>query len=102
MPLADSDDDGIPDSSDNCTAVANEDQTDTDMDDFGNACDCDFDNNGTCDIADFNLFLPDFVSSQDSGVGTDMDGKPGVGIGDFNLFLPGFVEGEPGPSGLVP
>jgi hypothetical protein len=96
------------DDADNCSASPNGPrhwpslQTDTDADDFGNACDCDFDNDGACSIADFNLFLPDFMSSTDSGMGTDMDQDGAVGIGDFNLFLPGFQTGAPGPSGLVP
>jgi hypothetical protein len=99
---ADSDSDGIPDSGDNCTHVSNAGQLDTDGDQFGNACDCDFDQSGTCGIQDFNLFLPDFMSTADSGTGTDMDSSGGVGIADFNLFLPGFSQGTPGPSGLVP
>ena len=80
----------------------NVDQRDTDDDGFGNVCDCDFDNNGTCTITDFNVFLPDFTSATDSGTGTDMDGDGSVGIADFNLFLPGFQAGAPGPSGLAP
>lgn len=99
---ADSDGDSVPDSGDNCTDVANAGQLDTDGDLFGNACDCDFDQSGTCGIQDFNLFLPDFMSTVDSGTGTDMDSSGGVGISDFNLFLPGFSQGTPGPSGLVP
>jgi hypothetical protein len=101
-PPPDSDGDGIVDPQDNCMVVGNPAQQDTDGDLFGNACDCDFDQDGTCGIQDFNLFLLDFTSSNDSGSGTDMDGDGGVGIGDFNLFLPGFQSGAPGPSGLVP
>jgi len=100
--VLDSDDDGVVDSSDNCIDIQNSGQLDTDGDDYGNACDCDFDQNLTCGIADFNLFLPDFQSTVDTGVGTDMDGNGTVGIDDFNLFLPGFVAGAPGPSGLAP
>ena len=37
----DSDNDGIPDVSDNCPSVANPTQTDGDADNFGAACDCD-------------------------------------------------------------
>jgi hypothetical protein len=100
--VLDSDGDGIADSSDNCIDVQNGGQLDTDGDDYGNACDCDFDQSLTCSIDDFNVYLPDFASATDSGVGTDMDGSGAVGIADFNLFLPGFAAGEPGPSGLVP
>jgi hypothetical protein len=98
----DADGDGVPNDQDNCTAVANPGQADTDADDFGNACDCDFDQSDTCGIQDFNIFLPDFRTTSDGGTGTDMDGNGVVGIDDFNLFLPGFEAGAPGPSGLVP
>ncbi len=102
----DADGDGIHDYMDNCLLVPNRDQSNTDRavepqggpGPLGNACDCDFDNDGACGIADFNLFLPDFLGGADSGVGSDMDGSPGVGIGDFNLFLAGFLAGVPGPG----
>jgi len=45
----DSDDDGINVTSDNCPAVANLPQTDTDRDGQGNACDADDDNDGVSD-----------------------------------------------------
>jgi hypothetical protein len=126
----DSDSDGVQDSLDNCTDTTNSTQLDTDADFFGNACDCDFDNDGACSIDDFNLFLrdfmsptdsaietdtdddgtigiadfnifsPDFQAQSDGGAVTDMDGDGSVGIQDFNLFLPGFQAGKPGPSGL--
>jgi hypothetical protein len=104
----DMDGDGVTDIQDNCLAEANghlagpNDQFDSDNDLFGNACDCDFDQSDSCNIQDFNLFLADFQSTIDSGVGTDMNGDGSVGIDDFNLFLRGFVTGVPGPSGLVP
>ena len=45
----DTDDDGVLDPADNCPAVANANQTDTDNDDEGDACDTDDDGD---DIAD--------------------------------------------------
>ena len=95
--VLDSDGDGVVDSNDNCIDVQNSGQLDTDGDDYGNACDCDFDQSLTCGIDDFNLFLPDFQSTVDSGVGCDMDSNGTVGIADFNLFPPGFVAGVPVP-----
>ncbi len=73
--LLDSDGDGIPDASDNCIEEENASQLDTDGDDYGNACDCDFDQNLACNIADFSIFREDYIATVDSGVGTDMDGN---------------------------
>jgi hypothetical protein len=98
----DSDSDGIPDGTDNCTEVENPEQLDTDSDGYGNACDCDFDQNSFCNIADFGIFREDFIATVDRGVGTDMDSNGAVSIADFSLFREGFVAGVPGPSGLVP
>jgi len=53
--LGDGDGDRIDDILDNCRDVANPDQTDTDLDGCGNACDTDYDNNGKASGAsDFN------------------------------------------------
>jgi YVTN family beta-propeller protein len=48
----DADGDGVPNGSDNCPAVANPDQTDTDGDGQGDACDPDDDNDGVADASD--------------------------------------------------
>ena len=98
----DSDGDGIPDASDNCIEEENASQLDTDGDDYGNACDCDFDQNLACSIADFSIFREDYIATADRGVGTDMDGNGAVSIADFSLFRTGYVAGVPGPSGLTP
>ena len=49
---ADSDGDGIPDGSDNCTDTPNPDQNDNDGDTMGDACDDDDDNDGVLDVSD--------------------------------------------------
>jgi hypothetical protein len=54
----DGDGDGVPDSSDNCPAVANGDQTDTDGDGAGDACDSDDDNDGVPDSGDACQTVP--------------------------------------------
>ncbi len=69
---------------------------------FGNACDCDFNQDQVCSIHDFDLFLRDFQAQTDSGVGSDMNSDDVVSILDFGLFLSGFGAAKPGPSGLVP
>ncbi len=101
--------DGRRDEADNCSSrpngplVGSSDQTDSDTDGYGNACDCDFDNDGECSLADFSGgFLPDFIAGQDSGVGTDMNGEGTVNLGDFGPFVSGLENVEPGPSGFVP
>lgn len=106
--LGDLDDDGVADPDDNCVAVANgplagpNDQVDDDADGFGNVCDCDFDQDGACNIDDFAIFLPDFAAGAPGALATDMNADGSVGIDDFSLFLPGFARGAPGPSALAP
>ena len=52
----DTDGDGVVDTQDNCTLVANADQRDTDADNFGNMCDADLNNSGgNVDLTDFSL-----------------------------------------------
>jgi plastocyanin len=61
----DSDDDGVPDASDNCPFVANPTQTDNDMDNFGAACDCDDTD---------NLIYPGAVEIPSDGIDQDCNG----------------------------
>lgn len=98
-PFIDTDGDGVAQVYDNCLAIANPTQLDTNGDGFGNRCDPDFNNNGIVDSQDGALLkaafgstlFPDrdingngLVDSQDGAILKSMFGKP------------------PGPSALAP
>jgi hypothetical protein len=53
----DFDDDGIQDDKDNCPNIANADQTDSDADNIGDACDPDIDDDGILNESDNCLFI---------------------------------------------
>jgi hypothetical protein len=98
--LPDSDSDGVPDEWDNCSTVANPSQGDPDLDGFGVACDCDYDNNGACDGLDFTAFTGGFGSTvPPADPNLDFDENGAVDGLDFSNFAAGFG-GFPGPSGL--
>jgi len=52
----DTDGDGVPEATDNCTSVANPTQCDSDGDGFGNHCDGDLNNNNSTNAQDYVLF----------------------------------------------
>ena len=98
----DTDTDGIIDDCDLCREVFNPEQVDTDGDDIGNACDCDFNQDGFCGGPDFTLFIGCFnapTGGNPTCEAADMTGDGFVGGPDFTLFIGGF-NGPPGPSGL--
>ena len=93
----DSDGDGVPDQSDNCTLVSNPTQTDADSDGFGNRCDPDFNNSGLVTAADY-LLLRARLTTHDPVL--DLNGDGVVTAADY-LILRGWLNKPPGPSGVV-
>jgi len=69
----DQDGDGVEDQFDNCVAVPNADQTDTDFDGFGDACDDDDDNDGMPDAYEISVGL-DPLDPSDAALDNDGDG----------------------------
>ena len=90
----DTDGDGIQDSLDNCTLVANTDQRDTNGDGFGNICDADLNQDLKTDLSDFSLFRSVFTTADPDA---DFDGSGTVNLSDFSLFR-GMFGSPPGPS----
>jgi hypothetical protein len=98
--LADLDGDAVGDSSDDCRAVANPDQRDTNGDGIGNLCDGDYNNDGIVNIGDFQLFPPAFNKTDaDPEYDPDLDanGDGIINIGDFPV-LQGTFNSAPGPG----
>jgi hypothetical protein len=100
---ADFDGDGLSDPKDNCLAQVNGPgtshappprdngsyQCDDDLDGFGNLCDCDFDQSGVCDNADFvafNSYFGQAVGSSNTIYDTDCSG-PEIDFGDYGAYL---------------
>lgn len=95
---ADTDGDGVADTSDNCTLVANADQRDTNGDGFGNICDPDLNNDGMVNVGDYGLFR-NALSSQSPDA--DFNGDGVVNTADYGI-LRGSIGKVPGPAGVLP
>lgn len=80
---------------DNCAAVANSTQLDTDIDGFGNLCDADLDNSMLVNFGDFGMFVTAFV--QQSNPDADFNGDGFINFGDLGVLAMGFGK-PPGPS----
>lgn len=95
---ADTDGDGIADSADNCVRVKNPAQTDSDDDQFGNACDADLNDDGIVNFADLAILKRVFFTPNANG---DLNGDGIVNFADLAIMKASFFKG-PGPSGLLP
>jgi len=92
----DTDGDGVPDSRDNCVAVSNKEQLDTDGDGYGNACDADLNNDGFVNALDLSALRAQFGKR---GVAGDLNGDGLVNSLDVSRFSKLFGK-APGPSAL--
>ncbi|MES2155113.1 MAG: thrombospondin type 3 repeat-containing protein [bacterium] len=74
----DGDQDGTPDTTDDCPTVANPDQSDRDRDQIGDACDADIDGDGIADVGDAGAFLDNCPLKPNA----DQKDADGDGVGD--------------------
>jgi len=93
--VVDTDGDTVADNIDNCLEVPNTNQLNGDADVFGNACDADFDGNGTVDFPDYFTFIGSFGAVNPLA---DFDGSGTVDFPDYFTFL-SFYGSAPGPAG---
>ena len=88
-PPQDSDNDGVPDSEDNCPNDYNPDQADSDGDGVGDACDTgyDSDGDGVPDDEDNcpNTYNPDQADSDGDGIGDACDTNGGQPVVDIDI-----------------
>lgn len=97
--VVDLDGDGVVDGSDNCLVVPNPDQHDSNLDGFGNACDPDYDDDGSVTGADLAFFV---CASVDPALAVHAD-RTGDGVVDLTdyLIFADYNGGAPAPSGLA-
>ncbi|MEM7082414.1 MAG: thrombospondin type 3 repeat-containing protein [Pseudomonadota bacterium] len=93
----DSDGDGVFDIADNCSALANPDQRDTDGDNVGNACDADFNQDCLVNFLDLSFFSNNFLLAGD--LVTDLNGDDLTNFADLSIVAQRFFM-PTGPSGL--
>ncbi len=93
----DTDGDGVIDSLDNCTLVANGDQRNTDGDGFGNICDADFNNDLRTNTIDLAYFKQHFFTND---IHADLNGDGLVNTIDLAQFKKIFFK-PPGPNGAI-
>jgi subtilisin family serine protease/subtilisin-like proprotein convertase family protein len=113
----DTDEDGVPDFTDNCVAVVNADQADVDFPDdddsslagiqhYGDACDADLDNDGIVGATDFfGVFRPCLGKAPSiwpECAACDFDGDDVVGATDFFGYFRPSLGTAPGPGYTEP
>lgn len=105
--VTDTDSDLVPDVFDNCSTLANgpnddSNQVDSNQDGYGNACDTDYNNDGSTTTLDFTTFFDSFTGTTPTP-DTDHNGDSATTTLDFSTFFAAFSAppGAPGPSGLA-
>lgn len=92
----DSDADGVPDVTDNCSQVSNASQVDTDADLLGNACDADFNNDGVINFLDLSQLSTAFLTATPL---FDLNSDGIVNFIDVSIFAALF-NSTPGPGAI--
>ncbi len=95
--IDDTDGDGVADSDDNCTTVANADQRDTNNDGFGNRCDGDLNDDCIVNPVDLGILKSVFFTND---ADADFDGDGVVNAVDLGIFKSLYFQ-SPGPSGVT-
>ncbi len=96
--LVDTDNDGVPDTDDNCTRIPNPDQRDSNNDGFGNICDADTNNDCVVNVIDLGLLRANFFAQGD--LDTDFNGDGVTNVVDLGILRKFFFD-EVGPSANV-